>query len=124
MKKLKIQKIHCLIRQYFTIFDNNNTVHYKYEFTIYSLNNALYVSLYIIFLHFAQVSCPSKLFPPDFIKSHYRKKAKKNWLGTFIIIYNVLTHLMPLLCFYIPSPKNIRDYLMFLEGCKKRLVAL
>lgn len=74
MRKSKIQKIHCLIRQYVTIFDNNNTVHYKYELTIYSLNNELYVSLYIVFLHFAQVSCPSKPFRPDFIKSYYRKK--------------------------------------------------
>ena len=74
MRKSKIQKIHCLIRQYFIIFDNNNAVHYKYELTIYSLNNELYVSLYIVFLHFAQVSCPSKPFRPDFIKSYYRKK--------------------------------------------------
>ena len=46
MKKSKVQEIYYLISQYFTIFDKNYTVHYKYEFTIYSLNNELYLSLY------------------------------------------------------------------------------
>ena len=52
------------------------------------------------------------------------KKILKCYLGTFRIIYKVLNHLIPLFSFYIPTPKNIRSCLMFLEGCRKRLEVL